>query len=206
MNHENKNLRNIETEIPSQAPATFPGEGSGSAGSSHNGGQFPITGKPHGLTRPMFVISGVALCMGLASCVVPYDSHDGRCVSVTRYSRGYKVTSLPSGYRSENISGSTYYYHDGYYYRPGSGGYVVVDAPRTSRYYDDYNRRQRTHQTTRSYQESSSPDGRYERTEVITRLPDGYREVNHRGTTYYQAGDRYYRRQGESYVITTSPY
>ncbi|HSP41235.1 MAG TPA: hypothetical protein VLO11_00050, partial [Luteolibacter sp.] len=76
----------------------------------------------------------------------------------------------------------------------------------TSRYYDDYNRRQRTHQTTRSYQESSSPDGRYERTEVITRLPDGYREVNHRGTTYYQAGDRYYRRQGESYVITTSPY
>jgi hypothetical protein len=155
----------------------------------------------------MFVISGVVLCMGLASCIVPYDSDGGGSVSVTRYSPGYRVNSLPGGYRSENISGSTYYYHDGYYYRPGSGGYVVVDAPRNSRYYDDYNRRQRTYQTNTVYQESPNRhDGRHERGEVITRLPDGYREVNHRGDTYYQAGDRYYRRQGETYVITTRPY
>ncbi len=199
MNIKTKSARDIETKKP-QAKA----------GASE---------KPLGFIRPMFVMTGVALCMGVVSCVVPYDSHGGSSVSVTRYSPGYRITSLPGGYRSENISGSTYYYHDGYYYRPGSGGYVVVDAPRTSRYYDDYSRRQQTYQTTRTYQQSpdrrdgreyrESPDrhdGRYERTQVITRLPDGYREVNHRGDTYYQAGDQYYRRQGDSYIITTRPY
>lgn len=165
------------------------------------------SGKRQGFARPMFVMTGVALCMGLVSCVVPYDSHGGGSVSVTRYSPGYRINSLPGGYRSENISGSTYYYHDGYYYRPGSGGYVVVDAPRTSRYYDDYNRRQRTYQPDRNYQGSSNRhDGRYDRGEVITRLPDGYRVVNHRGETYYQTGDRYYRRQGDTYVIASRPY
>jgi hypothetical protein len=166
-----------------------------------------LSEKPNGFIRPMFVISGVALCMGLASCLLPYDSQDGGSVSVTRYSPGYRVNSLPGGYRSENISGSTYYYYNGYYYRPVSGGYVVVDAPRTSRYYDDYSRRQRTYQTNREYQESPKRhDGRYDRSEVITRLPKGYRVINHRGNEYYQVGDRYYRRQNDTYVIVSSPY
>jgi hypothetical protein len=155
----------------------------------------------------MFVITGIALSMGLVSCVIPYDSPGGGSVTVTRYSPGYRVNSLPGGYRSENISGSTYYYHDGYYYRPGSGGYVVVDAPRSSRYYDDYSRRQRNYQSGREYSESPDRhDGRYERGEIITRLPEGYRVVKHRGNEYYQTGDRYYRRQGDSYVIVRSPY
>jgi hypothetical protein len=207
MNLENKDFRNIEIKNSPQEPPQFSGEGDSSADPSHTGREFPLAGKPHGFYRPIFVISGVALCMGLASCVVPYDSHEGGSVSVTRYNPGYRVASLPGGYRSETISGSTYYYNDGYYYQPRSGGYVVVDAPRSSRYYDDYNRRQRTYQSSREYQDSPNRrDGRYEGSEVITRLPDGYREVNHRGETYYQAGDRYYRRQGETYVITTRPY
>ncbi|RPJ35134.1 MAG: hypothetical protein EHM17_03810 [Verrucomicrobiaceae bacterium] len=202
MKLENKDLRNIETINPQQEPADSFGPSAEVAGPAHSGSGFPdVAVKSRGLCRPMFVVTGVALCMGVASCIVPYDSHGGGSATVTTYRPGYTVTSLPGGYRSENISGSTYYYHDGYYYRPGSGGYVVVDAPRSSRYYDDYNRRQRTYQAS-----PDRHDGRYDRGEVITRLPDGYRVVNYRGETYYQAGDRYYRRQGETYVITTRPY
>lgn len=206
MNLENKNLRNLETIDSENEGSVSSGTSVDKARPAHTGGASPLAGKPHGFARPLFVISGVALCMGLASCVVPYDSYGDSTVSVTRYSPGYRVTSLPGGYRSETISGRTYYYHDGYYYNRRSGGYVVVDAPRSSRYYDDYNRRQQTYQTSRDYRTSDRRDGRYGRNEVITRLPDGYRVVNHRGTTYYQAGDRYYRRQGDSYVITTRPY
>jgi len=206
MNLENIDLRNIETNNPRQETVAF-SEGDGTAAPALAVVESPPAGKPHGFFRPLFVMSGVALCMGLVSCVVPYGSYGDSSVSVTRYSPGYQINSLPSGYRRETISGRTYYYHDGYYYQPRSGGYVVVDAPRSSRYYDDYNRRQRTYQTSRTYQESPNRhDGRYDRGEVITRLPDGYRVVNHRGKTYYQAGDQYYRRQGETYVITTRPY
>jgi hypothetical protein len=153
------------------------------------------------------VITGVALCMGLSSCVAPYDSQGGGSVTVTSYRPGYRVNSLPGGYRSETISGSTYYYHDGHYYRPGSGGYVIVDAPRSSRYYDDYNRRQRSQQVNREYQRQDSRQAsRHDRSELIRRLPPGYRVVNHGGNTYYHSGDRYYRRQGDSYVTVSRPY
>lgn len=209
MKLENKDLLNLEPIHPENESVVSSRKRAGGTVSAPRGGDSKaVASQSRGFSRPLFVITGVALCMGLASCVVPYDSNDGGSVSVTRYSPGYRVNTLPGGYRSENISGSTYYYHDGYYYRPGSGGYVVVDAPRSSRYYDDYNRRQRTYQTSQGlYQESPDRhDGRYDRGEVITRLPDGYREVNHRGATYYQAGDRYYRRQGETYVVTTRPY
>lgn len=40
---------------------------------------------------------------------------------------------------------------------------------------------------------------------VIT-LPQGYREINHRGKHYYQSGDQYYRRQGNGYIVVGSPY
>ena len=208
MNLENKDIRNIEIIHPKNEPAVSSDTSADGAGPAHSGSESQaVAGKYRGISRPVFVITGVALCMGLASCVVPYDSQGGGSVTVTSYSPGYRVNSLPGGYRSETISGRNYYYHDGYYYRQGSGGYVIVDAPRNSRYYDDYSRRQRTYQPTRDYRESPNRhDQRYERGEVITRLPDGYRVVNHRGDTYYQAGDRYYRRQGESYVITTRPY
>lgn len=64
---------------------------------------------------------------------------DGR-TTVTTYQPGYRLNSLPSGYRSENLGGSTYYYHNGAYYQQNSGGYVVTEAPRQSRYYTEYTR------------------------------------------------------------------
>jgi hypothetical protein len=207
MHQENIYLRNRETNHPKNEPVVLSGASTDQTGPAHTGKEFPDGAKPHAFFRPAFVITGMALCMGLTSCVVPFDSPGGGSVSVTSYSPGHRVNSLPGGYRSEIISGGTYYYHDGYYYRQGSGGYMVVDAPRNSRYYDDYSRRQRTYQPDRVYRQSDNRYGqRYDRGEVITRLPDGYRTVNHRGNTYYRVGDRYYLRQNDSYVITTSPY
>ncbi|MDP3849086.1 MAG: hypothetical protein Q8Q59_01180 [Luteolibacter sp.] len=203
MKFKNNNLRDIKTTNPHQESHISCADEAGHA-SSESG--F-ASGKSHGFFRPMWILTGVALCMGLSSCVVPYDSYGGDSATVTTYRPGYRVNSLPGGYRSETISGSTYYYHDGYYYRQGSGGYVVVDAPRSSRYYDDYGRRHRSQQPSRDFRQSSNRhDQQYEGNEVITRLPNGYREVNHRGEKYYQSGDRYYRRQGESYIIVSSPY
>jgi len=50
------------------------------------------------------------------------------------------------------------------------------------------------------------PYQRYQRGEVLTRLPHGHRVVNHRGNTYYQVGDRYYRRDNKNYVLVNRPY
>lgn len=152
--------------------------------------------------KPLIIISSLTVGLSLSSCVDPaYNAygHNNQYSSYNSgYSPGYRISSLPSGYRSENISGRTYYYHDGHYYQPSSGGYTVVSAPSTSRYYSDYNRYR---QTT-----SRSRDNSYSSTQVVTRLPSGYREVNHSGNTYYQAGDRYYSRQGNGYVVVQRPY
>ncbi len=92
-------------------------------------------------SRLLPALAGTALCLSLASCVYPYD--DGRYGStstITTHQPGYRLDSLPSGYRSENLGGSTYYYHNGAYYQRHSGGYVVAEAPRRSRYYEEYSR------------------------------------------------------------------
>lgn len=159
------------------------------------------------LSRPVAMLAGVALCIGLASCVGPYDSYGGGSLGYRSYSPGYSVNSLPGGYRKENISGSTYYYHDGHYYRRNSGGYVVVEPPRSSRYYNDYTQRQRRGQSRHDHRQTSSRrDSRHDGAQVVTRLPRGYREINHRGNTYYQAGDRYYSRRGNGFIAVSSPY
>jgi len=144
----------------------------------------------------LLLASGLAIGM-LSSCVVPHDSHVGTSITTTSYQPGYRINSLPSGYRSEVISGSNYYYHNGSYYRRQSNGYVVVDAPRTSRYYTEYDR----HRTSGSYR-----DQRTDNVRVITRLPSGYRVVNHGGSQYYQSGENYYRRQGSGYIVVSRPY
>jgi hypothetical protein len=41
---------------------------------------------------------------------------------------------------------------------------------------------------------------------VVTTLPDGYRTVTISGTRYYTYGDRYYRSQGNGYMVVDSPY
>lgn len=127
---------------------------------------------------------GVAIATLLPSCVDPYVQSSGPHPStVTTVRAGYEVRSLPSGYRTEVIDGSSYYTHNGTYYRPRSGRYVVVEAPRPR-----YNR----------------PPPRSE--VVITRLPRGYRPVEHRGVRYYQVNDVYYQQRGSGYVIVSRPY
>lgn len=156
---------------------------------------------------PLLLGTSLAIGMTLSSCMVPSDGYVGS-TTVTTYQPGRRISSLPGGYRSEIISGTTYYYHDGSYYRPHSGGYVVVEAPRSSRYYSDYDRRHRVEyrdrRDSRNYRDSRDP--RNESVRVVTRLPDGYRVVTRGGTRYYQAGDQYYRRDGDRYVIVSQPY
>jgi hypothetical protein len=208
MKLENQDQLIDPTNHSKNEPADSSGASSDATGAERRDSEAPVGGgHPREMTRQLLVVSGVALCLGFASCVGPYDTLGGGSASLTNYRPGYQVSSLPGGYRSEIISGSTYYYHDGYYYRPGSSGYTVVDAPRNSRYYGDYSRRQLTYGPNRDYRQPfERHDQRYERGGVINRLPDGYQVVNHRGSTYYQNGDRYYRRQGNSYIIVSRPY
>lgn len=159
-------------------------------------------------STPLLLATSLAIGMTLSSCIVPSDGYGGTSTTVTTYQPGRRIDTLPSGYRSEAISGTTYYYHDGYYYRPQSGGYVVVEAPRSSRYYSDYDRRHRVEyrdqRDTRDYR--NPRESRNESVRVVTRLPDGYRVVTRSGTQYYQSGDQYYRREGDGYVVVSQPY
>lgn len=150
----------------------------------------------------ILLASGLAIGM-LSSCVEPYESQGPTSVTTTYYQPGYRTNALPSGYRSEVISGSNYYYSNGSYYRPDSAGYVVVDAPRTSRYYTEYDRyrESRNDRPPNNYR-----DPRNESVRVITRLPSDYRVVNYGGSQYYQSGDNYYRRQGTGYIVVSRPY
>jgi hypothetical protein len=148
-------------------------------------------------TSLLLLAASLVIGAALTSCVVPADAYGITSTTYSTYEPGYRTTSLPRGYRSEVISGNTYYYNNGSYYRPQSGGYVVVDAPRTSRYYSDYDSRR----TTTTYRDGRTGDVR-----VITTLPSGYRELNHRGTSYYQAGDQYYHREGSGYITVSRPY
>lgn len=167
----------------------------------------PSTKKLQQKLKPLCFISSMMIGLGLSACVgTAYDANDS--VGTTYHSTGHQIVSLPSGYRTEQISGSDYYYHDGYYYQPSSSGYTVVNAPSTSLYYDDYSRARQIHTTTSSrrvgsYNRRGQP---YNSTQIITRLPSGYREVDYRGDTYYRAGDSYYKRQSNGYVIVQSPF
>lgn len=151
----------------------------------------------------LLAISAVTLGLSLTSCVDPYAATYGSA-SVTTYDPGYTVRTLPSGYRTEIVSGTTYYYHNGSYFRPRDNRYIVVDAPRSSRYYDEYRRhRGGSH---RDRDRDRYRDQRDSNVRVITRLPDGSRQVTVRGNTYYQHRDDYYRRQGSGYVTVARPF
>ena len=137
------------------------------------------------------VLGSMALAIGtlLPSCVDPYAQNHGPSHSVTTYRVGYEVSNLPSGYRTEVIDGSSYYNHNGTYYRPRSGRYVVVDAPRNR------------------YESRPRYDRKSDRGEVIiTKLPRGYRPVEHRGVRYYQVNDTYYQKRDSGYIIVGRPY
>lgn len=110
---------------------------------------IPITSGNKVITS-IIAASGAALCLLLTSCIIPVEDTRGSRVYTT-YEPGYRTTSLPSGYRTENISGRTYYYHDGSYYRRDSNGYIITDAPRESRYYSDYDRLSRDQKKHHTY-------------------------------------------------------
>jgi hypothetical protein len=154
--------------------------------------------------RPIIAVTGAVACFTLASCVDVYDDghsgHLGGTSSYTTYQPGYSLSSLPSGYRSETISGRNYYYHNGAYYQRNSSGYVVTEAPRQSRYYDEYNRSRQV----------VTPGGRttyttYQPGYRTTSLPSGYRSENISGRDYYYHNGAYYLRDSRGYVVTEAP-
>lgn len=164
------------------------------------GAANPNHGNPNWVWKPILAITSTVLCLCLSSCVIPVDDYSGNSNPYRTYQSGYRVQTLPSGYRREVISGQTYYYDRGNYYRHSGDGYLITDAPRSSRYYNDYGRIRQ--QSTRGYDARDA--GR--RDDVITHLPDGYRVVKYRGSQYYKVGDRYYIRQNDRYTTVNRPY
>lgn len=102
------------------------------------------------VTASILAVAGAALCMTVTSCIIPVDTNMGQ-PAYTTYQPGYRISTLPYGYRSEMIAGRTYYYHDGAYYRRDQNGYIIIDAPRESRYYSDYDRLRQTRTMERRY-------------------------------------------------------
>ena len=164
--------------------------------------------KPRGISGAVIATASAALILGLASCDFPHGGHYGGHSTYTPYQSGYRLQTLPAGYRSETLSGNRYYYDNGNYYRRDSNGYVIVDAPRGSRYHEEYRRvRQGREVNSRSNQriyDRNNPRPRYG--EVITRLPSDHRTVNHRGKRYYQSGDHFYTRSTRGYTLVRNPY
>ncbi|MEO7099144.1 MAG: DUF6515 family protein [Luteolibacter sp.] len=130
------------------------------------------------------ILGGLAIAIGtlFTSCVDPYYAQGGQTHVTASYNAGYEVRTLPPGYRTEVIEGTRYYNYNGTYYRPHSGRYVVVEAPR----------------------HYSRPSGHRE--VVIRELPRGYRVVERDGARYYQVRDVYYQQRGSGYVVVTRPY
>ena len=214
----------------------------------------------------------IASCLSLSSCVEPNGTNYGTSFS-TLQQQGYQLNALPRGYRSETISGSTYFYHKGKYYRRSSTGYIETQAPRNSQYYNEYEQlRQYDYRdnlpqdgyqsetisgvtyyyrngnyyrrTSRGYEEINAPrnsqfhnqhelprqndfrDNRYDRDnkydrgnrydsrndprnglgEVITQLPSGYRALSYQGRQYYLVGDSYYTSNNGVYSRVSRPY
>lgn len=154
--------------------------------------------------RPIIALTGAAVCLSLASCVDVnddgYGHYAGSSSGYSTYQPGYSITSLPSGYRTETISGRNYYYYNGAYYQRNSNGYVVTEAPRGSRYYNEYSRTRQTVQ----------PSGRttyttYQPGYKTTSLPSGYRMETISGRNYYYHNGAYYQRNSGGYVVTEAP-
>ncbi|MBB5352153.1 hypothetical protein HNR46_002396 [Haloferula luteola] len=156
------------------------------------------------------VISAAALtaALSLSSCVDPYYAGPA---SVTTYQPGYVVNTLPSGYSTVSVSGTTYYRHNDVYYRPRGNRYVVVERP-GGQYIGPHGDRDRDGRPNWRDQRDNRydrRDGRYDRdshAHFVQTLPSGYRVVTHRGTRYYVAGNTYYQPQNNGYVIVANPF
>ena len=156
----------------------------------------------------LFTASAAALIT--TGCVVETYTPPG--ATVTTYEPGYVVRTLPSGYRTEVISGTRYYYHDNVYYRPQGSSYVVVRSPRpggagwdgNQRGYDrDWDGHDRDGD---GRDRDSRDDYRGRQVTVIKSLPSGYVVVNRGGQRYYRVGNVYYRSHSGGYVVVHDPF
>lgn len=132
------------------------------------------------MKRSTALLSAAAVA-GLAlfgsGCAV--ETYPDRYSSVSVYSPGHVVRTLPHGYRTVRYDDSDYYVYNDVYYRPHRRGYVVVDSP--------------TRTTT------------YRRDTVIRTLPRGYRTIRHGNVDYYHHGDTYYRPHRGGYIRVDRP-
>ncbi len=147
----------------------------------------------------LFLIVG-ALAVG--GCVEPYG------YTQTTYRTGYELNTLPPGHRTVNIDGTRYYTHNDTYFRPRGNSYVVVDSPRRDRRGYDTRRDYRDGGEFRDRAGYQDPRGydrrgqtRYQSGTVVRTLPEGYRRIDRRGTTYYQYNDTYFQPHSNGYVV-----
>lgn len=194
-------------EIPLVARAKA---GRGGSGTAIAEGVLQLTTMKMKLT---LLITASAAALLTTSCVVESYSPPEHTVTTTTYQPGYVVRTLPSGYRTEVISGTRYYYHDNVYYRPQGGSYVVVKSPRpggvgwdgNQRGYDrDWDGRDRDGD---GRDRDTRDDHRHGREVTVVRtLPAGYVVVNRGGQRYYRVGDVYYQSRSGGYVVVGSPF
>lgn len=160
----------------------------------------PVSLKPLDPMKPNSLFTSLAAAgaaLALSSCVDPY--YGSASVTTTTYEPGYVIDTLPSGYTTIDIGGTTYYSYNDTYYRPRGNRYVVVEHPqRAHRHSGPHG--DRDHDGIDNWQDRRR-DNAY-----VQRLPERYRIVTHRGTRYYVAGDTYYRPRGEGYMVVTSPF
>lgn len=157
----------------------------------------------------LFTASAAALLT--TSCVVETYDPPHTTVTTTTYEPGYVVRTLPSGYRTEVISGTRYYYHDNVYYRPQGSSYVVVKSPRPGgRGWDGnqrgYDRDWDGHDRDGDGRDRDDFDHRHRDVTVVRTLPAGYVVVNRGGQRYYRAGNVYYQSRSGGYVVVHDPF
>ncbi|WP_035608728.1 hypothetical protein [Haloferula sp. BvORR071] len=160
-------------------------------------------------TKIALLTLGTATAL-LSSCVETYTPASGAVVTATTYQPGYVVHTLPTGYRTEVVSGTRYYSHDNVYYRPQGSSYVVVKPPHPGdagwdgkpRGYDnDWDG------VDRDGDGRDRDDFQHEgHVTVIRTLPSGYVVVNRGGQRYYRAGNVYYQARSGGYVVVERPF
>ena len=180
-------------------------------------------------------VAALAGSLGVSGCYDPYYTYTGRgeVTAGAYYRPGHVVHELPGGYDTVIVDDTRYYYHDGIYYRPRGGSYVVVERPGRDIVYRDRdrdripdryerrgNRNDRWNDVTDRYGSRRTRDfdrdripNRYDRrsydreeVRIIRDLPRNSRIVDYRGTRYYRVDDNFYRPRGDVYILVDPPF
>ncbi|GAA5484273.1 DUF6515 family protein [Haloferula sargassicola] len=155
------------------------------------------------LKHAILTLAATGAALAFSSCVDPYYGAAG----ATTYQPGYVINTLPSGYNTVDIGGTTYYRHNNTYYRPRGNRYVVVEAPnRGGRGHDHHYGPDgdRDHDGIDNWHDRR--DNRHRGNNYVQTLPRGYRVINRGGTRYYVANDTYYVPRDNGYVIVANPF